>query len=135
MRLIVPNMVIDGRNRNDFNSKIGNHPPEPFVDNLLEVSTQQRMEAEWANYAHVALCVDAGQEPAEPAGAARRAPTALIEFERDVYDLPLLPPLKEYMKTDELNTLIRSFLTIHYRESHNQARLPGMTCSRFRESD
>jgi len=125
----------DGPNRNDFNSKIGKYPPEPFVDNLLEVSTQQRMEAEWGSYAHVALCVDAGEEPGEPAGSARRAPTALIEFERDVYDLPLLSPLKEYMKTDEINVIIRSFLTIHYCESHNPTGITRMTGSRFRESD
>ena len=104
--------------RYDFNAKIGKQPPEPFVDNHLDVGTQQCLEGDWAQYAHAALSVDAGKDPGlELAALAHRSYTDLIELERDEYDLPLLPPLRQFIKTDKINNLIQSFLAIHYGES------------------
>jgi hypothetical protein len=85
------------------------------VDNHLDVEIQQRLEIEWARYAHAALCGDAhrhGGDGAAPSAA--RATTKLIGLERDEYDLPILPPLNPNIKTDDINTLIRSYLGIHY---------------------
>jgi hypothetical protein len=85
------------------------------VDNHLDVEVQHGFEAEWASYAHAALCGDAHRDGGDGAApSAARATTRLIDLERDEYDLPILPPLNPNIKTDDINTLIRSYLGIHY---------------------
>lgn len=110
-------LAVEAQSRYDFNAQIGNPPPGVFIDDHLDVELQQRFEAEWAHYAHTALCADSGRDPeAGAAATGTRASPALIELDRDEYDLPILPPLNPSIKTNEINTLIRSFLGIHYGE-------------------
>jgi hypothetical protein len=103
------------RDRHDFNDRVGKQAISSFsVDNEDALET---FEKEWAGYAYSALLHDAGRTEAEGAAAAgvpRRLPAAIIELDRDPYGLPIIPPARS-MKGGDLDVLIRSFLTIHYR--------------------
>jgi hypothetical protein len=72
---------------------------------------------EWAGYALGALLRDAGRTEGEGVaapGSRKRLPAELIEMDRDSYGLPIIPT-QTSMKGANLDQLIRSFLTIHYR--------------------
>ena len=104
-------------NRHDFNDRLGTPAISPFsVDNK---DALEEFEKEWAGYAYGGLLRDAGRTEAEgaaKAGVTRRLPAAIIELEQDHYGLPIIPPARS-MKAGDLDLLIWSFLTIHYRPS------------------
>jgi hypothetical protein len=103
-------------NRHDINDRIGNPPVRPFSEDHSD--TLDKFEDDWCGYAYSALLRDAGKGEDDGAAAAgtRRQAAAIIELERDEYGLPIVPPRRS-MKSGDLDVLIRSFLTIHYRSS------------------
>ena len=103
--------------RHDFNDQLGTTPIGLFADQDHEAL--DAFEREWALYAYSALLRDAGrseEEGAAAAGIRRRLPAEVMELQSDRYGLPIIPPAG-CMKGGDLNVLIRSFLTIHYRKS------------------
>jgi hypothetical protein len=106
--------VVNAGYRYDFNTQLGNPAPGPFIEGHLDPDTQVTLEADWSNYAHAAFRSSGHGNDNSQAMGTSRAPTMKVEFERDEYDLPILPQHNASMKTDEINTLIRSFLGIHY---------------------
>ena len=76
-----------------------------------------QFENDWANYAYSTLHHDIGcREPNTATASPLKKDTNILDFERNEYDLPVLLPLKDNIKTDEINAMIQSFLLIHYSE-------------------
>ena len=104
--------------RHNFNHEIGEPAGDCFLDAPQYSEAVETFEDVWAEYAYSALLRDSGRGADDVRRPApRKQPTTIVDLERDEHDLPLLPPLEPNMKTDEINTLIRSFLVIHYRSS------------------
>ena len=103
--------------RNDFNPEIGPSTLGRFADTAGDSHVMEEFEGLWAGYVLNGLQTDAGLATvvAPRPGNGKNA-VRLLTLPLDEYHLPILPPLKANINSEDINVLIRSFLVIHYRK-------------------
>ena len=108
--------------RHDFNENLGEVKVQSFQAKFPEAL--EDFKAHWVEYMKYCYRVESGEEV--DSVAPNRATTILMELDRDLKGFPLVPPALEGDSLAYMKRVIRSFVTVHYREltSHPSHAFP-----------